>query len=139
MSKFGEKIRKIRIGLGMTQEELATRMGYSNKSTITKIEQGSRDVPQNKIAKFAEVLGTTPAILMGWEDEEEEKNNDALANIVFQLRKDLKQNNDALVNIILQLRKDDELLEMTQKLSKLDPDNRQTIKRVLDAVAPTEK
>ena len=70
MTKFGERIRKKRIELGITQEELATRMGYTSKSTITKIEQGIRDVPQNKIAKFAEALETTPAVLMGWVDEE---------------------------------------------------------------------
>ena len=50
-----------------------------------------------------------------------------------------EKNNDVLANIVMQLRKDEELLEMVQKLSKLDADNRQTIKRVLDAVSPTEK
>ena len=63
-----------RKALGMTQEELAKRMGYKSKSTINKIELGINDIPQGKITKFAEVLLTTPSHLMGWE-EEEEKNN----------------------------------------------------------------
>jgi transcriptional regulator with XRE-family HTH domain len=54
--------------LGWTQEDLAKRMGYKSKSTINKIELGINDIPQSKIAKFAEVLGTTPARLMGWEE-----------------------------------------------------------------------
>lgn len=57
--------------LGWTQEELATKMGYKSKSTINKIELGINDIPQSKIVRFAEVLGTTPAHLMGWNDEEE--------------------------------------------------------------------
>jgi transcriptional regulator with XRE-family HTH domain len=46
-------------------------MGYSDNSTLARIEQGKVDVYQNKIVQFAEVLGTTPAYLMGWEEEEE--------------------------------------------------------------------
>ena len=71
MSTVGENILYMRKRLGMTQEELATRMGYKSKSTINKIELGINDIPQSKIVKFAEVLGTTPAHLMGWNDEEE--------------------------------------------------------------------
>jgi transcriptional regulator with XRE-family HTH domain len=56
--------------LGLTQEELAKKMGYKSKSTINKIELGINDIPQSKIFQFAEVLGTTPAYLMGWEVEE---------------------------------------------------------------------
>jgi transcriptional regulator with XRE-family HTH domain len=56
--------------LGLTQEELANRMGYKSKSTINKIELGINDIPQSKIVQFAEVLGTTPAELMGWNEED---------------------------------------------------------------------
>ena len=71
MSTVGENILLMRKRLGMTQEELAKRMGYKSKSTINKIELGINDIPQSKIVQFAEVLGTTPAYLMGWHDEEE--------------------------------------------------------------------
>ena len=73
MSTVGDNISIIRKRLGLTQEELANKMGYKSKSTINKIELGINDIPQSKIVKFAEVLGTTPATLMGW-DEEEQKN-----------------------------------------------------------------
>jgi transcriptional regulator with XRE-family HTH domain len=69
MSTVGENILLIRKQLGWTQEDLARRMGYKSKSTINKIEMGINDIPQSKIAKFAEVLGTTPAHLMGWSED----------------------------------------------------------------------
>ncbi len=74
MSTVGENILLMRKRLGWTQEELAKRMGYKSKSTINKIELGINDIPQSKIVQFADVLGTTPAHLMGW-NEEEQKNS----------------------------------------------------------------
>lgn len=72
MVEIGKNIALKRKELGMTQEELANRMGYKSKSTINKIELGKNDIPQSKIVKFAEVLCTTPAYLMGWEQQVEE-------------------------------------------------------------------
>lgn len=70
MATVGDNILRARKRLGMTQEELAKRMGYKSKSTINKIEMGINDIPQSKIVRFAEVLGTTPADLMGWDEEQ---------------------------------------------------------------------
>ena len=75
MSTVSDNILAMRKRLGLTQEELATKMGYKSKSTINKIELGINDIPQSKIVKFAEVLGTTPAYLMGWEEENQEIKN----------------------------------------------------------------
>ena len=73
MTVIGRKIAERRKELGFTQEELASRMGYKSKSTINKIELGKNDIPQSKIVRFAEVLKTTPAYLMGWLEDVEEK------------------------------------------------------------------
>lgn len=73
MTKIGNKIALKRKELGMTQEELAKKMGYKSKSTINKIENGTNDIPQSKVVKFAEVLETSIAYLMGWTEEIEEK------------------------------------------------------------------
>lgn len=51
----------------MTQEELARLTGYTDRSSIARIEKGEIDLPQSKIKQFAEALGTTPGSLMGWE------------------------------------------------------------------------
>ena len=73
MSTVGENILAIRKQLGWTQEELANKMGYKSKSTINKIELGINDIPQSKIVQFAKVLGTSPARLMGWEEDTTKK------------------------------------------------------------------
>lgn len=69
MSSIGKRIKDRRIEIGMTQDELAKRMGYTSKTTISKIELGRNDIPQSKIVQFADVLKTTPTFLMGWDDE----------------------------------------------------------------------
>ena len=69
MSVLSVRIRQRREELGMSQEELAARMGYRSKSSITKIEKGVNDIPQNKIEDFAAALHTTAAWLLGREEE----------------------------------------------------------------------
>ena len=73
MGTVGENIFKARKQAGLTQEELAERVGYKTKSAINKIEMGLRDLPQKKIVAFAKALNTTPAYLMGWEEAIQEE------------------------------------------------------------------
>ena len=40
MSILGDRVKKERIRLGMTQEELAKKAGYSSRTSINKIENG---------------------------------------------------------------------------------------------------
>ncbi|RDY20744.1 helix-turn-helix domain-containing protein [Criibacterium bergeronii] len=68
-----ERIRQLREQLGMTQEQLAFKVGYKSRSTINKIENGLRDINQSQIVDFAQALSTTPAYLMGWEEEKDKK------------------------------------------------------------------
>lgn len=70
---IGERIKAKRIEKGLSQRDLAKLLGYSTHTTLTKIESGQVDISQSKIAKFANLLGTTPAYLMGWTEEEQEK------------------------------------------------------------------
>lgn len=65
---IGKRIRFQRESLRITQEELAKKLGYKNKSSIAKIEIGENDIPQSKVVAFANALNTTVAYLMGWVD-----------------------------------------------------------------------
>ena len=65
----GARIAARRIELGMSQDELARRLGYKSRSTVQKIEAGINDITQSKVVKFAEALDTTPAYIMGWDEE----------------------------------------------------------------------
>lgn len=69
MATLYDRIKSRRTELGLTVEELAHKMGYRDKSSISKIENGKADIPQSKIAAFADALQTTPAYLMGWEEQ----------------------------------------------------------------------
>ena len=60
----GVNIKKRRVALGLSQQELADAMGYKTRSTIAKIESGENDVSQSKLRKFAAVLHTTPEALI---------------------------------------------------------------------------
>lgn len=73
---IGKRIRKRRKELKMSQDELARRMGYKSRSTINKIEKDINDITQTKIVAFAKVLKTTPAYIMGWEDEKNDLSYD---------------------------------------------------------------
>ncbi len=70
MSVLSVRIRQRREELGLSQEELASRMGYRSKSSITKIEKGVNDIPQNKLEDFAAALETSTAWLLGLEGGE---------------------------------------------------------------------
>ena len=69
MSVLSARIHQRREELAMSQEELARRLGYRSKSSITKIEKGINDIPQNKLEDFAAALQTTTAWLLGLEAE----------------------------------------------------------------------
>ena len=65
MSELARRVRERRAALGLSQEELADRMGYRSKSSITKLEKGVNDLPQSKLEELAAALETTPAYLLG--------------------------------------------------------------------------
>lgn len=72
MSEIYSRIRARRIELGLTVEQLANRMGYKDKSSISKIENGKADIPQSKVLAFARALDTTTAYLMGIDEAKEQ-------------------------------------------------------------------
>ena len=82
--EIGARIATLREALGMTQEELARKVGYtasSSRSTIQKIEAGKSGVPTSKMPKFAEALDTSVPYLMGLEEDPEEDIADYLEEL----------------------------------------------------------
>ncbi len=75
---LADKIKQRRLELNMSQDELARKLGYKSRSTVNKIEAGINDITQTKIMAFAKALDTTPAYLMGWEDEENNNEEDTI-------------------------------------------------------------
>lgn len=69
---IGEQIRKRREELGMTQQQLADKLGYKSKSAINKIELGINDVAQKRIVDFANALNTSIEYLFDMNKKEPE-------------------------------------------------------------------
>lgn len=69
---IGQRVKLRREELGLSQEELAKRIGYKSKTSINKIELDFRNLTQSKIKAIADALDTTPSYIMGWDEEAEE-------------------------------------------------------------------
>ena len=64
-TKIYENIKERRKRLGMSQSELASKVNYSDKGMISRVESGKVDLPLSKVEELAEALNTSPEELMG--------------------------------------------------------------------------
>lgn len=68
---MSDRIKSRRLQMGLTQEELATKLGLQ-KSAIAKYENGRvENIKRSIIQQMADVLECSPAYLMGWDDQED--------------------------------------------------------------------
>lgn len=63
----GQRIRRLRRGLGLTQAELAETVGYRDSSSITFIEQGRNNLKMDVLLLMCSALKTSPNELFGWD------------------------------------------------------------------------
>lgn len=67
---MANRIKDLRLAKGLTLEQVGNAVGVG-KSTVRKWEVGMiTNMKRDKIASLAKVLGTTPAYLMGWKEDE---------------------------------------------------------------------
>ncbi|MBR0236204.1 MAG: helix-turn-helix transcriptional regulator [Clostridia bacterium] len=57
---IGQNIKRIRESKKMTQDKLASMLGYSHKSSINKIEMGKADISATKLVELANALEVSP-------------------------------------------------------------------------------
>ena len=107
------KIKDRRNELGWSQRELAAKMGYSNNSTLAKIELGKVDVSQDRLEQFAQVLGVSVAYLIGYEQ--------------------IQKKNDQLVKLVTRLRREERFAEAVKMLDELDADKFDNVFQILSA------
>lgn len=55
-ANLGKNIKRYRESAGLTQDELAKRVGYKGKSTLSLIESGKRDAGSSEILAIANAL-----------------------------------------------------------------------------------
>ena len=65
---IGENIKFLRERKGLTLEEVGEYIGV-NKATVQRYETGKIDIKRTVAVKLAEILGTTPADILGFQGE----------------------------------------------------------------------
>lgn len=109
---IGDKIREARLAKGLTQEQLGEMLGVK-RSAVAKYESGRVvNIKRSTLKKLSDILGIRGSDLIF---EEEQKNNDAIADIVVKLRTD------------------DEFLSLVSALLSLDKEKIQGVKQLLKA------
>lgn len=74
---IGDRVRNRREALGLTQDDLAERAGYCNKTAISKLEHLGNDISMKQVRRLAKALDCTMEYLMGWQDRPDVKLSDA--------------------------------------------------------------
>lgn len=60
---FGERVRELRLGQGLSQEDLADRAGL-HRTAVSFIERAQRSATLETVARLASALGVEPGELM---------------------------------------------------------------------------
>lgn len=71
METVYERIKRLRKENNMTQTELAQKIGYADKTAISKIEAGHFEITQSKAKKFASALGVSVSYLLDGYDSQD--------------------------------------------------------------------
>ena len=121
---IGQRIKDRRNELKLSQRDLCEKMGYSNHSTIGKIEAGKVDIPQSRIVQFADVLGVSVAYLMGWDK---------------QIQIEIKEDPVNLADLHFEMIADKDLMEIYQDLKFLDVAQRKIVKDLVHNLVETKK
>lgn len=70
MQEIMERMKSRREELNMSYQTLSDKVGIS-KSTLQRYETGYiKNMPVDKLESIAKALNTSPAYLMGWEEQE---------------------------------------------------------------------
>ena len=64
LKRLGAYIKLLRESLGMSQEELAKKSGFSGRQAISVLENGRNNISIDRLVDLAVALKTTPSDLM---------------------------------------------------------------------------
>lgn len=125
--EIGVRIKLRREELGMSQEELARKVGYKSRSSINKIEQDGRGLPQKKIKLLADALDTTPSYLMGWETIDDEEIGNTFHEHMLLFPKTTSQSDRIFIDLVQDVLKEElkkeQLEQVNKKLKERLPNN----------------
>lgn len=116
---LGQRIKHRREELGMSQEELATKLGFKSRSSINKIKLDKQYPRQHMIKALADALNTTVTYILGVNEE-------------------VKQQEQELCDLF-SMCYGKEAYTAVQKFLKLDSDDRQDIIDLMDSKLRRDK
>lgn len=120
----GNRLKKLRERLGISQTDFAIKIGES-KQTLYKYEHNiTTNVPSDKIELMAEILGCSPAYLMGWEEKETPEEEERAKRI-----RELYKYIDA--ETLEAAENDPQLMEFIQLFMNTSPENRPAVLQIL--------
>lgn len=93
MKSMGERIRARREELGMSQLDLALKVNYNTKQTISMIEHGTRGVQIDRLELLADALDVSVDYLMGIEK----------VNLLAEIDEALKGRSEEYLKSLLQI------------------------------------
>lgn len=114
----GDRIRQKREELGINQSDFARKI-KSSKQTLYKYENNIiTNIPYEKLISISDVLGVSPAFLMGWETPEAHNDDPELLADVAGDRK---------------------ILDCLRKLQQLNEDDREKVYSYVDYIFSNKK
>ncbi len=109
METVGQRIKRRREELGLSQDALAKMLGYRSRSSINKIELASRNLNQSQVTAIAAALQVSPLYILGVE----EKNTPAEA--------ELSEGEAALIGLFRQVPADKQRLVLDMIRAAISP------------------
>lgn len=103
MNEIYERIRTRRIELGLTQDELAHMVGYTDRTSIAKIEAGKVDIQLSKLNALARALKMSPRELLGWGSSSDADSPDDKEHKIVDLYRNASKKDRAVVDTVLGL------------------------------------
>lgn len=130
---FANKVKYRRMELGLSQQDLANKMGYSSRSSINKIEKG-RQVSKKIIDKLAVALDTTPNYFDCDQDYLKVKNMPELMskNIEETIQYLLENSTEELLELYKKIIVDQNLVLLVKNVYELSPKDIEHILRIID-------
>jgi len=102
---IGKKIREARDAAGLSQRELAEKLGYESSTAVSYIESGERKVSVVDLEKLSKILDKDIRYFIGQEGEQlnvrvalraetglDKKDQDAILHIIEMAKKRTKDN-----------------------------------------------
>lgn len=90
LTEFGKRLHDIRVFRGLTQEELANKLGDINKQHISRMERGVNACSIDLLVELSCALGVSTDYLLTGKDSQKERIKNILMDIIAKLMELLK-------------------------------------------------